>query len=269
MFRKGTGLTVHYMGLTMDKISPTRVVNFNHASGPHEVDQHAVIIKNTSSYVPCTLGGPSIPRNIGYIQMPTKPQLVDHLLSLARGDDEFSLWNYISSMYPTELAHELGHSVNIWHHGTIDPGRVTWFTDESAAQIFENGVPISVELENGTLLSPADLNITPAHSIQPWVGTQRGQHSGDVFCFMRYNVSEAYVSSVLPSLRFYAAEYPGTTLTDMVSGSGTNLSTHRPQSRYGDADLNLGNCSVQFCVNDNANPPPRISGGSSGAACPQ
>jgi hypothetical protein len=160
------------------------------------------------------------------------------------------------SAYPQMVAHELGHAVDISHHGEIDAGDTIWSTsdDVTITETITRLTPphisnITVLTEAGHALGPADLGITRALPLELWVGITGGQHSGDTDCFMRYMCSMAYISSASDAIRYYAQEQPGFNLTNNAAGTGVNSSTDHP-SRYGDAVAPRGLCQEQLCVND-------------------
>jgi hypothetical protein len=268
-FASGSGVNVCCRTLGADQITSDHIINFNHAKGPHNTDQHAVIIvKGNANANPCTqtvFGGQGAaqPKNIQQIYMPT----LGNFLNLARQVGTNATVPWAANSYPKAVAHELGHSVNVMHHGEGDTGTVVWSTGDGKS-FFETplsgGLPASVTVlaENGTQLRPSDLGISIGNPLKIWQGKPLtpndltgGQHSGDVRCFMRYLIAQQYVSMTDPNVRYYVAEREslGSYLTDIVQGTGTNDSNHPPQSRYGDASL--GNCSKQMCVSDALNPP--------------
>jgi len=92
------------------------------------------------------------------------------------------------------------------------------------------------------------------------LGRPGGEHSGMQDCLMRYYFAEFYPAQGKP-LTFYQVtpetEPFGMELCRSKGGTGVNASSHRPQSRYGDAGTNGGNCFSQICPND-AIPPKKL-----------
>jgi hypothetical protein len=253
LFAAGSGVKVCCATLRDDLVTPDHIINFNHSQAPHEIDQHAVVIvKGNADAAPCTQGGPAQPKNISKIYFPP----MGNILAQALQEGGTARFQWANLAYPSEVAHELGHSVDIWHHGDNDTGKVTWTTADGTAlaELAADGTstPIQVLLEDSTPVNAADLQLSTGQSLTLWQGITGGQHSGDVFCFMRYSVSQQYIPS--GNLRYYVPERegPGMILTDLKNGTGTNQSGRKPQSRYGDASR--GNCLFQLCVNDSLSP---------------
>ena len=98
-------------------------------------------------------------------------------------------------------------------------------------------------------------------AIQISIGVEHGESSGDQDCVMRYYFCNAYPARGRPNTYYVSAkgtEPIGQTLCHSPKGTGINdAETHKPQSRYGDAGSNLGNCTEQVCPND-AIPPRKL-----------
>ena len=92
-----------------------------------------------------------------------------------------------------------------------------------------------------------------------YVGKPQGQHSGNDQCIMRYFFANAYQSTANSSNYYLSAagtESVGSSLCPSPSGTGVNASSHKPQSRYGNAAPNRGACQNWVCVNDKYAPIP-------------
>ena len=262
MFQAASGLNVHFQGLKAEEIGPAgsgsyRVTNFNHSNGAHEVDQHAVVINwggngasqvvTPSDYV-CPQDGshtcPALPRHIDHIEISSK------------------LVGAPAENFAVDVAHELSHSVDVYHHGDVDHAEF-WTIDpqtKTAKAVLSLGafsvaVPITIVLETANLASPdpADLadmsrlaldqplqnnppkdqqgNSIPGRFV--YVGNTvchgavmlHGQHSGDENSIMRYDYAQAYIPNGFPNIRIWigpGAEASGTTLTDHPEGTGVN-----------------------------------------------
>lgn len=287
LFQSSTGLNVCCRTLTVSQITPDRIVNFNHANGPHEVDQHAVLIgQGASGTNGCTslkTNMPSPPIAVNRIFIPPLNDFMNHVLS-------YQQKGLVVSPAITELqsmvAHELGHASSIWHHGADLEGDPYWYspdgstikeipkgTSKSAVLTYvtnDLGTPIRVFTEGGgrtasQQLHAGDIGLgqNVAHVFPR--GEFNGTHGGDVMCFMRYDSSTNYVAQADPTKRYYAGEFAGLSLTNTVQGTGTNRSPRTPQSRYGSAQSGRGDCSTELCINDNVTPGPRGDAGSTDA----
>lgn len=283
LFKKTSGLSVHYLDMTLDDIhdadplkpSSYRVINFNHSAAPHEVDQHALII--------------SLGEQSGYNEAvnsvasrPGLPKEIDHI-AISSNYEEFG------RDLDASVAHELAHSVDVYHHGDVDG--VKWWMVDSSGNVTEEDLdnddnPISstsrtiyvkYELDDPSIQSTTvkttalDLGtkggfIYVGNNICADTGVvvMNGQHSGDEDSYMRYVAAQAYIPSKYPKIRFWITEPPkGLKLTDHPAGTGINLDTRDPRPRYGDAysgapnqgagssTTQRGNDASQIDINDN------------------
>lgn len=252
-FQSKTKLKVHFAGLTTDHVSNSNVINFNHGQGAHAVDQHAVLIKLTGAPVGCALNGPGTPMDVKEIRIPHLSTLVSVAQRIGRTPAQIAIY---TRGYPQMTSHELGHAVDISHHGSGDPGAVMWYSPDGSL-ISENGNNVLVLTEQSALLDAAALGIQAGQSKSVYVGATSGQHGGDTKCMMRYGSSMAYIATANPTIRYYALENFGFSLTNTSTGTNTNASDHSPQPRYGDAAGGRGDCQSQLCVSDAVHAAPR------------
>lgn len=278
-FQEGTGIHVCCKTLQDDEINgvDSRVINFNHSEGAHDADQHAiVIVKGADGAPPCTQNGPDKPQNVPKIFYPS----MANVLSIAskEGGQARAVW--AADKYPYSVAHEIGHAVAVSHHGTHDTGYTFWSTSDGVSllegPVAGAGTPIQAVFEDGKPVKPSDLGIKAGGSFKIWVGHRGEQHSGDVMCFMRYNVAQSYCPLGDPTCagnqRFYVPEreLAGRSMTNKSEGTGTNdPGRTNPQTRYGNADgaNNFGMCKFQICVNDRLTP--KVLVPSDGKPCPR
>jgi len=251
-FQAKTKLKVHYAGLTTDHVDSSNVINFNHGQGSHLVDQHAVQIKPWGFTAGCTTGGPGTPMDIKQINVPHLSTIVAAAQALGQAAERISVYQ---RTYPRLISHELGHAVDISHHGDIDPKEVEWSTTDGnvvTERVLSNGAVANVVVltEQLQVMNPADLGIAPGAPQHIYVGKTTGQHSGDTKCFMRYGSSGAYMDTGGAGVRYLAQETPDFGLTNTTTGTGVNASSHSPQPRYGDAASGRGDCQTQLCVSD-------------------
>jgi hypothetical protein len=277
LFQFGSGLNIHYKGLTTAEIgaadtqnsSAYRVINFNNLGLPlHIADQHAIVVQwATSDNVPSKavpipgINRPGLPREIDHVEIATFYKGLDPNLEIIA----------------VTVAHELSHSVDVWHHGDIE--RLKRWSKDSSGNLIEQSydsagnfqafpttnIYLMTEDQDPSQLDQAltseDWGLLPRNV---WVGNNvcvlsplvltHGQHSGDALSFMRYNLANFYIPVGFPSVRmFTAGEESGVDLTDHPAGTGVNSANRTPRPRYGDADVTdlRGNDRSQVDVNDN------------------
>jgi hypothetical protein len=282
MFKETSGLDVHYLEMTLDDVAgsdPTnpganRVINFNHLAGPHEVDEHALVIQlGPQSGYSEAVGGPGLPKQVDHIAI----------------ESDYDTLRQTSEKYlDSFVAHELAHGVDAYHHGDIDGNK--WWELDSKGNVIEKDVdandnPISstartilVMTEDQDPASPGKvlvsnraLSLTTGRLV--YVGNDlcgstvvmHGQQSGDVASYMRYDAAAAYIPLGFPFVRFWVVEPFGLNLTDHPQGTGVNdpnrMINGMRRVRYGDAyagdgtpNSQRGNDASQLDVNDNNKP---------------
>jgi hypothetical protein len=283
LFQFASGLDVHFHGLKPAEVGPPgpsyRVINFNHAAAPHEVDQHALVIEWGSSINGNGLAESRIVNTKGF-SGPALPKHIDHIEITTA---------YKSLEAPdTTVAHELSHAVDVYHHGDVDHNEF-WTFDRQTLTVRSGSNAISVLLESSDLNSPdpadqvdADLPRLGVDQVQDnnpkdqngkpmpgrwvYVGNtvcrgvvmMNGQHSGDQLDIMRYHAAQAYIPAGFPDIRIWigpGAEATGVDLTDHPGGTGVNDPNRGPRPRYGDAFAGTGsdgrgNDRSQVDVND-------------------
>ena len=242
LFKRISGLDVN-LELQENEIDGDRVVNFLHDRGPHNVDQHAVIVSVNpaiAGYAEAvsSSGHPDTPKNILFVQIPAVfPGRRTARAGVGYGD--------------AAVAHELLHACNVYHHGEEDVTVKTWTRNPDTGAVLEDGAAIVPILEQSGQAVGFRLTLPDDFGI----GIKRGTHSGDDGCVMRYDNAVAYVSDDLPDVRYLAREVAGVGLCSSGKGSGVNETPRVPQSRYGDA--RRGNCLHQILVNDRVPAPGR------------
>jgi hypothetical protein len=276
-FQFASGLNVHFYGLNLPEVGPQgpgyRVINFNHAAAPHEVDQHAVVLQDAPSG---SIAGFVVSQTVPTAGFPDLggllPKHVDHI----------QIGN------TNAVAHELSHSVDVYHHGDIDHAEF-WSLDLGTLTVTTASGPISILLETADPNSPTPADrvdlvrlkldqVMENNPIDPATGKTKagrwvyvgnavcggsvmlhGQHSGDQLDIMRYHVAQAYVPDGFPNVRIWtgSSEALGVDLTDHPGGTGVNDPSRKPRPRYGDAFAGTqgtdgrGNDRSQIDVNDN------------------
>ena len=239
LFQNLSGLEVHYK-LRGAEMSASRVVNFNYGAGPHNGDQHGVIMAPfaaNAGYAEAQ-GGPGTPKSISQV---VTPRIMP---------DADQTWiNYLVS----SLAHELFHCSNVYHHGDLPERSGTFLLDSATNTTYFQGIPAKVLTETGDSFPlPAD---TPVSYV---LGVALDTHTGDDSCVMRYDNARGYFSKADPTAIYLVdSEAAGLSLCTQSQGTGINDAGRLPQARYGDAAPGRGNCRGQILVNDNVAAPRR------------
>ncbi|AGC47003.1 hypothetical protein MYSTI_05727 [Myxococcus stipitatus DSM 14675] len=250
-FASASNLKVHAEFATNDLEMPIdntdfdevkRIVNLHPLTegGRHKVDQHAVVMRiarNSQTTISQTYGGPNTPRKISQIelsQVPTGDKLV---------------WT---------VAHELGHSVNIPHHGEGGMEDRYWAFQpngsyhETPNSTIPTGNPVILKLEDtGQIFSPG---VSTAVSVSTKL---QGLGSGDETCIMRYPVMTGIHWVTEPGVRYFINPAEPFGVSFCVDGTGKTFNSNRTYpngsprpSRHGDAAPGRGNCMHRTCVND-------------------
>lgn len=189
------------------------------------------------------------------------------------------------------VAHELAHSVSVWHHGDVD-GPEYWSRDANGnlteQDVADDGSVFSFPKRTIYFMSedsdPANLSNAATGGALDFLGlprkiyvgnrlcglittvavTMNGQHSGDVNSYMRYHNAFAYIPQGFPLVRLTApgeGQLVGRDLTNQPIGTGINdpnrtitlfaSATTVKRPRYGNAFDQRGNDFSQIDVNDN------------------
>lgn len=253
-FAKLSGLAVH-PHLRGSELPESRVINANRKSGPNITDQHALRVVISESQPAATehanllgqaVGGPGTPKDVSEIR------LMSGWVALPLADRNHA------------VAHELFHAVNVYHHGEADEQRVAWGLNAKgelieARSAADPGRPIHVFREDvGNIDDEVIRRVNELGKPLPgWLGLEGGQHSGSDACVMRYFVADAYEGNPDATRRYVTHEHSGAGLCSDPSGSGVNDPARDPQSRFGAAAENRGDCAHQILVSDAVEAPKR------------
>jgi hypothetical protein len=239
-FQRATELKVHYK-FTDQEFPESRIINANRDRGPSVTDQHGVVVQisKTQKAFYIANGGPGNPKVITTVD----------LVADAAAEDPHEL--------RSSVAHELGHCVNIWHHGESD-GKVYWVEDRGKLyETLRNGtMPPTIRVfaetfDELTAEAVAEAAAADNHTLIVVKGQDQGQHSGADLCFMCYDNAQTYKFREDPSFRFWHFANPiGDSLCTKAAGSGVNEPGRFPQSRYGPARAGRGDCFHQILVTD-------------------
>jgi len=246
-FARVTGLAVHYQ-LNVWEFPRSRIVNGNRKHGAHIAAQHGVALmvgdRQGSSRA---IGGPGSPAKISAVVL------------TSNAADTDPAW------LKSTVAHELGHCVNLWHHGDGDD-EVEWRVSngglwERKAGAAGGGDLIVVMDERGGTQTEVWKNIVANAEggvLTQWRGRDQGQHSGFDNCVMRYDCSDVYVYRPIPIWRVALFSEPvGHALCGNAAGSGVNERNRDPIDRYGSAAQGRGDCLHQIHVTDAVEAPSR------------
>ncbi len=267
LFSELSGLDVHHELVIDEEFDPTvRVVNANHARAPHRVDQHGVWLARISST--------SVGQAVGPSPVPGPPRTVEYveITNLARFTGyQPGVGLTVPGALPSHVAHELFHTVGVFHHGQRDLGHVLWAArrdpETGAAvrdadgypEVLENGAPVVVFGESGSAVPSAleQVALAAGRPTRVWVGDWHGQHSGAELCVMRYSVAAAYRRPGSLDRIWTGRERFGNQICTAPAGTGPNAPTWQPRPRFGDADPDAGgprpqrgDCLHQIRVND-------------------
>lgn len=255
LFQRITGLAVHGR-LRRDELSEGRVINHNFSAAPHAVDQHGVLITEKKEFAGFAqavskVEHPSTPRDIDFVGLPSV---------LPSRPTAAPAVSYASST----VAHELLHTVNVYHHGESDES-VFWSRD-AEGKLYEQATeeangqvsPIGAKKEIRAFTEQGqDVTAQVRVGVRN-LGRDNGQHSGWENCVMRYDIADSYISKANASDRYVGIrEIPGARACDTTEGISVNQPGRTPQSRYGLAAAGRGKCANQLLVNDRVNPAAR------------
>lgn len=273
LFKDVSGLKTH-PDMSKDEMADDRVINVNHGSMAHAVDQHGIIImRNPSASVGYSyasdpadskkskVGTPGQIARI-FIQSKIDPSgagtTTQHRLNVNLGG-----LPYINKL----VAHEMLHACNVHHHGSGDGDSHDWaiyFPGNSQMTVaaprvrdLTTGQWITVYREDGSDL----VNLPPGSLL--WqnmtdsvidlgsvtIGAWQGEHSGKEDCIMRYEFAEAYPSrKAIPDYYFVSNETAGSSFCTSKLGISDNTDTQAHESRYGSASA--GECKTKLRVKD-------------------
>jgi len=228
LFARITGLRVHSQ-LKEDEMRTSiyvddpgleyRVMNANRTDKSPRTSketQHGVILLTeqhggASEAVGGVESDPAIrPKKIHYIAIDSAALVDGGFVQRKKSNGEVAVYDNLSST----IAHELGHSVGIHHHGTTDLGWVTWVPVYDAAKnaigylegdfpYQGGGEPIEIRSELTLLkMDTAILDHVWRGNKVVYVGCKHGEHSGNETCVMRYDISCAYIPEGQPAVRY-------------------------------------------------------------------
>ena len=193
-----------------------RVVNFNYGHG-HVVDQHGVIVKpgvTTKSSGGKARGGPGMPKDVYLIEI----YLANHKSA--------------ASIKGT-VVHELGHAVNVWHHGKGKKFTEMWYPPGTWRDLSPFHNTYNRPVICGKRL-PANIKFVEKHS----------QSSGKEDCYMRYRHRRRAVKQEDGTIDCMGRPPARAIFCESPRGAAFNAGNRTS------GDAARGDCKSQFHVND-------------------
>jgi hypothetical protein len=258
LFARATQIKVHHE-LRSDEFPSSRTMNANIFEGPSlNKPQHGLVMRlETDSLYSRVenIGTPGISRTVHISRnMAYDPIRLSWIRNAVGRSNSY---DYSAAV----VGHEMGHAVNVPHHGDKDKTNVSWALvlnqdgsiardADSYPKIVENGnQPIQVWLEAGIRTTPLWLQ-GDNNSVRGGlcIGVKQGEHSGDQTCLMRYNSAIAYETTSSTRYLVIPLEEMGDRFCISSTGTGVNDKDREPQPRYG--DTLFGKCMQRVCVKD-------------------
>ena len=227
-FENATGMKV--IQFSENEIGVDRRLNKNFETA-HSHDQYALKLTKRNlqrGVYGRAQGGPGIPRVVRnvYIDLDQITQW-QRYIALEAARQNIATPYTINQLVAKTVAHELGHGVNIPHHGNHGIGFLDRWVEEGDVSI--------------RIFSPRNAGeiTTRRYYLLGSVSDVGGQLSGDVFCMMNYYPTIDYSMKILPDLTlFYMVPriQLGTSFCNSSAGTDFNATLYY----FGDADD--GNC---------------------------
>jgi hypothetical protein len=234
-FENATGLKVIRFG--ENEIGQDRRFNKNFLTA-HIYNQNALFLQKgtLTSDLGKSFGGPAIPKQVSKTVIDQNRIMLSYQDRLAEARSINTALTYTEKdLFATVTAHELCHSVNVKHHGSLAPN--------SLNLEIQPGRPVRIFDYNGIEI------IRRPYPITGRGGDTGNEQSGDVNCFMLNNALCDWAVKTTPDSMFFY-EVPliplGTSLCTKPNGTGLNsLKDANGNYKYfGDAAN--GNCLSQI-----------------------
>ncbi|HZH97921.1 MAG TPA: hypothetical protein VEX38_03040 [Fimbriimonadaceae bacterium] len=213
---------------------------------PYSLSQAGVILRADSG----TKGGKTLPENLSPKPSPKYVDACIVMVQLLSPMATLPTERRLESLRYT-VAHELGHSINLEHHGEIE---VTNFghkvkVGEANRHILDpQGRDLREYDERGNKRpTPVDYDVLPEEEL----GVPHGKASGDIMCIMCYNMIFDwcwYRYTANQGEWFFRVPQLEPANRLCTSGKGTGINADGKY--FGDAEKGKGNCRSKFKVKD-------------------
>lgn len=154
---------------------------------------------------------------------------------------------------PVPLMNELGHDIAAALYPKFVPDLVRWKEKWRWLYVGLPDDPRYPMMNEARYTALACKYLRGSYTLSGDVGAERGEHSGNQDCIMRYHSARFYPVTGRRDA-FYliepGAERIGFDLCRSAEGTGVNAPGRSPQSRHGLAAKGAGNCAAQICPND-------------------
>ena len=243
LFTALTKLKVHYKLNTSEFDTKKRMMNFNHTDAPHQTDQHGLWLKKHVKKSSSRIGPP---KHSDTVNISAGAFVFTTFIEGSRRE----ITNELSST----VAHELGHSVRMPHHGENIDQRENVYSHVYSYNGSTNAFELEITENNSIVIDPRwenDSSYTQPFDGEHWIGVWGGQHSGVEDCIMRYDCAFGNIPGpgMTSNIRYITdQERTGIILCEIKDGTGVNDNNRSPRPRYGPATN--GRCKFQICVND-------------------
>ncbi len=233
-FENASGLKV--IRFAENEIGADRKLDKNFKTA-HVYDQYALFLQKgvLTPDLGKSFGGPGIPKQISKTVIAENNIRQAYQDRIAEANSMNAQIAYsLLDMFATVTAHELAHSVNVKHHGSLAPNSMN-------LQV-QQGRPVRIFSHNGSEI------LTRPYSITGRGGDKGNEQSGDISCFMVNNALCDWAVTTTPDSVFFYEVPPiplGTLLCTKKDGTGLNQKDANSNNNYfGDAAN--GNCLSQI-----------------------
>jgi hypothetical protein len=225
-YESATGLEVYQIDNTQHK---ERVVNFN-SGHAHEVDQHCIVLRQSA------VTGNGL---LGYTETDWGPPKHTQWVEIYPG-------NHKNVRVQDTVVHELGHAINMRHHGQTGMWEEEWYPPGT----WRDYNPIG-----GIRIPGTDINVIAHASKTPKLcgitlpetipfGEKHNQSSGMAECYMRYEYQGLAFYQEDGTIECLGRPPAFTGFCASPTGTAFNAGDHAA------GHATVGNCIGQFVIND-------------------